>query len=202
VTVVQDGPEGRRIHKAGAGAMRTTRSFGESVPLVSIVLTDGVRVFVGDASEPPIDKVVIDLPPVPIPDQCVRAADAVAEELVRNPEADLNLGQQIADEREGVVRELAAQVRLIDGIIHSRLAFSASCIVLGAGLGIVSRGGQALVAFGLSCIPFVFVIVTITMGRHMAQNEGTETAGLIIIWTSIGLVALADFLVLFRWLRR
>jgi lipopolysaccharide export LptBFGC system permease protein LptF len=205
VTVIQDGPEGRRIHKAGAGAMRTTRSFGESVPLISIVLTDGVRVSAGDASEPPIEKMMIDLPPVPIPDQCVRAADAVAEELVRNPEAELNLGQQIADERDGVIRELAAQVRVIDGIIHSRLAFSASCIVLillGAGLGIVSRGGQALVAFGLSCIPFVFVIVTITMGRHMAQNEGTETAGLIIIWTSIGLVALADLLVLFKWLRR
>jgi len=205
VTVVQDGPEGRRVHKAQSGTVRTTRSFGESVPLISIVLTEGVRVFAGDPGEPPIEKTGVDLPPIPIPDHYVRVADGYARDLIAGSEGALHLGQQIEDARESVIRELDQQVRNINGIIHARSAFSVGCvllIVLGAGLGIITRGGQALVAFGISCIPFVFLVVVITMGRQMAQNEGTELAGLVIVWAGIGLVALADLLVLFRWLRR
>jgi hypothetical protein len=205
VTVIQDGPEGRRTMKAGSGSVGTSRSFGESVPLINIVLRDGVRVFTGDPSERPIEKTLVDLPPVPIPDPYIRLADEYAEELLRNPETDLPLGQQIADARESITRELTQETRNINGIIHSRAAFSVSClllIVLGAGLGIVFRGGQAMVAFGLSCIPFALVTVAITMGRHMAQNEGTETVGLVIIWVGCALVALADALLLFKWLRR
>ncbi len=205
VTIVQDGPEGRRICQAGSATIRTSRSFGESIPLIAIVLSGGVRISTGDASEPPIEKTVVDLPPVPIPDHLIRTADRYTEELTRNPEADLGLGQAIADDRESVTRELAQQIRNINGIIHARAAFSVSClllIVLGAGLGIVFRGGQALVAFGLSCIPFAFVVVTIVMGRQMAQNEGTEQVGLAIVWTGIALVFLADLLLLFKWLRR
>lgn len=205
VTVIQDGPEGRRTHKAAAGTLRARTSFGEAIPLIGIVLSEGVRVFTGDASEPPIDKTVIDLPPIPIPNAYIRLADSCTDELIRNPEADLNLGQHILEEREAVTDELAQQVRNINSIIHMRAAFSAGCvllIVLGAGLGIVARGGQALVSFGLSCIPFVVVVVTITMGRQLSQNKGTEVPGLVVIWVGVGLALVANLVVLFRWLRR
>ncbi len=202
VTVLEETREGRRTYKAGSGSLRTTPGFRLAVPRIGFVLEDGVTMQQGERT---VSKIKIELKSVPIPDHCVRLADEYTEQLLVDPDSVASLGQQIEDAKESLKGEIDDQVRIIIGVIHSRAAFSASCvvlIVLGAVLGIVFRGGQALVSFGLSCIPFALVIVTIIMGRQMAQNEGTETLGLIILWSGIGLVFVVDGLMLFKWLRR
>ena len=202
-TIIEETAEGQRILRAGGGSVRTTRSIGMSVPLVSIALRDGVTI--EREGEPTIQKLKLQLRSVPMPDRSVREADGYADALIENPDADIALGERISDRRESLRGELGQQQRVIVGIIHARTAFSVSCIVLivlGAALGIVFRGGQALASFGLSCVPFALVLVTVIMGRQMAQNEGTELVGLVILWTGIALVIVADGLLLFKWLRR
>jgi len=203
VTVIEDTREGLRTLRAGIGLVETTIRYGVPVPLVGIILSDGV--IIEKEGEPNDNKLRQALKYVPIPDRCIRIADRHTDELAEAPDVPLSLGPRIEEAQERFRRGLGHQVRVIVGIIHARAGFGASCVVLiilGAGLGIVFRGGQALVSFGLSCIPFALVIVTIIMGRQLAQNEGTETIGLVILWAGIGVVALADVLVLFKWLRR
>lgn len=203
VTIVEESSEGLSTLKAGRGSVRASRSFGLNVPSLNIVLQDGVSVL--REGEPKTEKIKVDLASVPVPDRYLRAADRTIEQMREDPGKPLFLGERVAEAREYFNRELDGQVRAIIGIIHARAAFSISCfalIILGAGLGIILRGGQAMVSFGISCIPFALVVVTIVMGRQMAQNEGTEIVGLAILWTGIGLVVLADILILFKWLRR
>ena len=67
---------------------------------------------------------------------------------------------------------------------------------------IIFKGSQRLVAFGISFVPALLVIVSIVMGRQMSQNAGPHVAGLMLIWGGIVLVALLDVWLLLRVLRR
>jgi len=93
----------------------------------------------------------------------------------------------------------------ITGTINERLAFSVSVfvlVILAAALGIVFRGSHTVVAFGISFIPSLLVIVTIVMGKQMAQNAGTHWVGLGVLWGGIVLVAAFDVWALLRLVRR
>ena len=79
--------------------------------------------------------------------------------------------------------------------IHERSAFSVSVltlVILGAALGIVFRGSQAVVAFGISFIPSLLVMVTIVTGKQLAHNAPTHGIGLMVMWTGIAIVAAVD----------
>lgn len=202
VTVIEEAPEGRRVLRAERGAIRADRIFGASLPYVSISLHN---LTIERPGEKPVERVKLELRAVPVPKAYADRAAQYANQIIEQPDMPLGLGVRIDNARIRVQKELGEQTRKITGIIHSRAAFSASCIVLivlGAVLGIVFRGGQALVSFGLSCIPFAVVIVTIIMGRQLAQNEGTVEVGLVVLWSGIGVMLIVDFLMLFRWLRR
>jgi hypothetical protein len=98
-----------------------------------------------------------------------------------------------------------AAVRAIVSTLHERHAFSASVlvlVVLGAALGIIFRGAQAVVAFGISFVPSLLVIVTIVMGKQMAHNASTHQFGLLVMWSGILVVACGDLWLLTRVVRR
>lgn len=119
-----------------------------------------------------------------------------------DPSAD---SDAIAEARGDAIAVRSETVRRIVATLHERAAFSVSVfvlVVLGAVLGIVFRGSQAVVAFGISFIPSLLVIVTIVMGKQMAQNEATPILGLVVLWGGIVAVALLDGWTLTRVLRR
>lgn len=96
-------------------------------------------------------------------------------------------------------------VRDIDGVIHSRFAFSVSVfvlVILAAALGIIFRGAHVLTAFGIAFVPTLFVIVIIVMGRQMADKPDTAVIGLAVLWSGIVIVGGLDAWVLTRVLRR
>ena len=98
-----------------------------------------------------------------------------------------------------------AVVRKITGILHQRAAFSVSVfflVVLSAVLGIRFRHAHLLTAFGISFLPSLLVIVAIVMGKQMAENEGTVGAGLLVLWSGLGAVAVLDAWLLTYVLRR
>lgn len=101
-------------------------------------------------------------------------------------------------ERDTTIRDIMAT-------LNERNAFSVSVlvlVVLGAALGIVFRGAQAVVAFGISFVPSLLVIVTIVMGKQMAHNAATHQAGLLVMWGGIVVVAFIDVWMLARVVRR
>jgi hypothetical protein len=111
----------------------------------------------------------------------------------------------IAAAQAEALRKRGDVVRRISAIINERAAFSASVLVLvilGAALGVVFRGSHMIIAFGVSFLPSVLVIVAIVMGRQLAQNAATHLLGLTVMWSGIGAVALLDVWTLFRVIRR
>ncbi len=126
-------------------------------------------------------------------------ADLSNEAMEANPKS--LLGRQLIQVSQ-VKRDT---IHRITGTVHERIAFSASVLVLvilGAALGIIMRGSHVLTAFGISFIPFLCVIVTIVMGRQMAQNDSSHGIGLTLIWTGIVVVAVLDYWTMTRVLRR
>ncbi len=105
----------------------------------------------------------------------------------------------------GVRVALAETSRTISATLHERMAFCAIVIVvvvLAAALGIVFRGAHVVVAFAISFVPAVLLIVFILMGKQIALNADLHGAGILLIWSGIGVVALVDWWVLARVVRR
>ncbi len=137
---------------------------------------------------------------LPLPDRSEYAAERLID-LSRN----LGLGAEVERWRHQFVEKMDEARRDIDGVLHSRLAFSCSVIflvLLAAMLGIILRGSHLLTSFGISFVPSIFVTVMIIMGRQLAKNPSTGTLGLGVMWLGIALVALADLYAVSRILRR
>lgn len=202
----------RRHYEAGRLAIRIKSGFGDTGDRVVLILEDGVQWT--DASEP--DKVIprtrVQLPAVRFPLEIAEAAatasvaDLLGDDWSSEEELpEMGLGHNVQDARMFGRGNLAEVQREIVGIIHSRLAFSASVLVmliLAAALGIILRGGQLLTAFVISFVPGLFVVVMNIMGRQLSENSVTHLLGLMIIWGAIAVVAAADVWVLTKQLRR
>ncbi|MFA5863633.1 MAG: LptF/LptG family permease [Phycisphaerae bacterium] len=88
--------------------------------------------------------------------------------------------------------------------IHTRLAYSFSALVLlilGASLGIIFKGGHFVSAFGLSFIPLMIVVVLIMTGKQLTA-AGSLNMGMGVIWLGLAIVALANLVILGKFLRR
>jgi len=128
----------------------------------------------------------------------------VTVDMLLSPEGDYNGSEVLRQKRYFVARERDSILSKAIGEIHCRLAYSASSLVLlllGAGLGIIFRGGHFVSAFGLSFIPLLFVVVLIMTGKQLS-NSGAVQAGMIVIWLGLAIVALANLVVLGKFLRR
>ena len=94
--------------------------------------------------------------------------------------------------------------------MHTRSAYSISCllmVMLGGVLGLIFRGGQFVSALVTATVPATAVIVTILMGKNIAQNpdvllannpDASITMGITIIWGGIVLLAVATGLTYWR----
>ncbi len=99
----------------------------------------------------------------------------------------------------------ASFIRDVTSELHSRLAFSVSAfvvVILGAILGIMYRGAHPQIAFAISFVPALFVIIMNIMGRQLAEKEGTVMLGIGAIWGAILLVGILDAITLTRVVRR
>ncbi len=117
----------------------------------------------------------------------------------------LGLGPRVEEARQRDRTEIIRAGLKIAGIIHSRLAFSASTLIiliLAAALGIIFRGGQLLTAFIISFVPGLLVVVMNIMGRQLMENSGTHLTGMTLIWGGLVVLAIADIVVLGRYLKR
>lgn len=196
----------RRTYRARSATIKTDRSFEEPAPLVYIGLGPEVT-FVDDAApHKVISKASVDLDAIAVPAEVLTQATAYPDSrLLALDDQSLGLSPRIDDERAGLLRQRLLLTQVIDAEIHSRLAFCGSVlvlVVLGAALGIIFRGGQILTAFVICFLPGIFVTVVIVAGRQVANMYGRESIGLALMWAGIAVVAIADAVVLKRYLRR
>ena len=212
----------KREYKAERCCLRVKRGFSGSVDQVHISLSG--RVSFVDALEPGEVKEPkqVELEDVPLPNWVLAEEKKITDsDLLGISEADfahtrydrlytrdpapMAMGTRVANARKSLVGDVALFGMEIAGLNHSRLAFSASVLVmlvLAAGLAIIFRGGQFLTAFAISLVPGLLVIMLNVTGRQLAEKAPSYLAGIAIIWAGIGLLAIADLVVLTRYLRR
>ena len=193
----------RRTFSGESGTLAVEEGFTDDQPHIFITLDKNV-VRRDDLAGVETALRSIELDSVPLPQAIVHRAAAIRTSDLLS-DKDLGLSQEIDSARVSLTKGMWDERRRIDAEIHSRSAFSASVlvlVVLGAALGIICRGGQMLIAFVISFVPGLFVTIMIIMGCQLAEKDNTALIGLLVIWSGIGLVALADAVVVGRYLRR
>lgn len=216
VHVVEFHKNGKRTYDADSCRIEVVRGgSGGTAPYASLTL--GGQVVMVDSSDPKhkierrkwdLDKVGLNnlLSALPaLPDDRVLLGDYGTPASMKTDLPSLGLGSRVDDAREADRRSVFSVRQNLTGLVHSRLAFSASTLVilvLAAALGIIFRGGQMLTAFVISFIPGLLVVVMNIMGRQLSGNPDTFLTGLGVIWAGIAIVALADVVVLGKYLKR
>ncbi|MHC4675828.1 MAG: LptF/LptG family permease, partial [Planctomycetota bacterium] len=209
VTETQQGRE--RKYKADRCPVKIRRGFGEESDVMRLVLEDNVSFRDTDDPTNIVHHRRYNLASVSVPrvihEQAAGITDAevISEGIAIDQMPSLGLGLRIDDARKSLRKEIDKLAMDITGIIHSRLAFSASVLVtlvLAAALGVIFRGGELLTAFVISFIPGMLIVVMNITGRQLTENSGTHLIGIVVIWSGIVLLALVDGMVLARYLRR
>ncbi len=143
--------------------------------------------------------------PIMMPAALMHLATQLSEEdLMLVHPGDIESGP-LAERRVRADEARGETVRRIVATISERFAFSASVfvlVILGAALGIIFRGAHVVMAFGISFVPSLLVIILIVMGKQMAHNAPTHVAGLLVMWGGIAMVMGLDVWTLLRVLRR
>jgi lipopolysaccharide export LptBFGC system permease protein LptF len=144
--------------------------------------------------------------PVRVPPEVVAQVEGLSnEQLLAAPAGAASHDDFVSKRREAALDAAGKTVRAVAATLHERFAFSLSVlvlVVLAAALGVHLRGAHLMVAFGISFIPSLVVILSIVAGKQMAQNAGTYLGGLAMMWAGLGVVIVLDWLTLTRWLRR
>lgn len=205
------------------GSDRCHIDLGHSLgPIVTIRVAGRVTLTTTKPTRKVIEKTDTDLEAVPLPDipalnRAITDFDLVGatpEQLrqlgqgifpAEAPPPKIYLGERIESVRQATLRTFVEQALRIIREIHSRMVFSAGALVMllmCAALAIIFRGGQLLTAFIISFLPGLLVFVLNITGRQLCVQANTHLIGLVIMWSGIGLLAIADFVVLTRFLKR
>ncbi len=87
--------------------------------------------------------------------------------------------------RKKLIEKKDTYVQEIRGELNFRATYSLdgiAIILLGAMLGIIVRNGQVLTAFGISCVPMVFVVIACIVGRNLADQAGHGFTAVAVMW--------------------
>lgn len=201
LTVEERRGGGERRFRAQRGDLRVVRGETPAESGLTLTVYDLEETYRDEVLRKPKDT----LSPVRLSAEWIARWQAASD-------ADLLAGTAPGSRDEAVakLREEAAQWRRdvvlrIITTIHERLAFSLSIpvlVIFGTALAVMMRGAHVLSAFAVSFFPALGVIITIVMGKQLAQNAGTHLWGLAILWSGVAAVAALDAATLGRWLRR
>ena len=117
----------------------------------------------------------------------------------RNPHIQAEIRNVATYDAATILNEIKAE-------IHCRAAFSLSCFLLvslGAALGLVSRGGQFIIAFAVGALPGMAMLAMIFIGKNMIESAriASDAVGMAMIWGGIGLLLVGTTAV-YGWLVR
>lgn len=142
--------------------------------------------------------------PFPAPASVVQKAESITLGELLAKDAPYDYNYRMSKLRGQTANELRMTVGKAVAEIHGRAAYSASALVLlllGAGLGIIFKGGHFVSAFGLSFIPMLMVVVMIMTGRQLTTT-GIGSLGIGVIWLGVVVAGVANVIVLGKFLKR
>lgn len=206
VTVIERQEKRERITMANSATLEVLPASTLKDCLVQVDLYDNVRApDFGQSPQSVSSRDTLRLRPAALPASVLAEVDHLTDQDLLSPQLPVAGDPRIARHREQLIGRIGATVRKITGILHQRLSFTVSVFVLGllaAGLGILFNQSQLLVSVGISMVPGALVVVTIMMGKQLAENPTTAGIGLLVIWGGIVAVALLDAWLLCRKIRR
>ena len=132
-------------------------------------------------------------------------SDQYAVERLWDPATKFELGPEVDRQLKRLRKQRSKYLHQIFAEINVRTVYSISVLVLailGAALGMIYRGGHLLVAFGISFVPTLFVVVLTILGKNIAKGESTLLVGLAIMWLGLIIVTSLDYVVLKRYVPR
>lgn len=200
VQITQADSEGRREAKAERALIEIDR--GQTIDDSGLKI-EAYNVTIGDETvnvSRPNDR----FGPVSIPERFIERIRTLSHDELMH-EADVATTEFVQSRRDEAWGVWNGTVRRIVATINERFAFSISVIflvLLGAALGVVFRGSHVMVAFGISFVPSLIVLIAILMGKQMAYNATTYVLGVFVIWSGIALVTVLDLWTMFKVLRR
>jgi len=177
----------------------------DTPPEAELNILGNVSIAEGDDSARPIQKGRERIDGLTIPSDIQAEIGAIGDTQLLTGSLPPELSDLAGEARWEALHAAERFGREITSELHSRLAFSVSALVmvlLGAALGIIFRGGNVMVAFGISFVPTLFVTVMNIAGRQLAEKSGTTFLGLAVIWGAILVVGLLDVWAIFRVIRR
>jgi len=208
VTVKEDGDAGRLIMTAASALLDLRSAMDRNRPLVMVELLGNVEVRrVGDANTRTVRKPKETLKPLEFMEQpgLVDRLDHFDTKafLAGTPMAGLPKKQYRQCER--FWQRLESFRAEVIGEIHFRGSYALTpiaVVLMGAVLGIIIRGGQVLTAFGISCVPSLFVVLSSIVGRNLADHPAYTNLSLIVMWGGTVFIYLATAFVAFKILKR
>lgn len=206
VRVVEKSPNGHITYTADRATIEMRSSVERMKPLIMIELFDNVEV--RSANDPRVVKKPREaLRPVQYMDQ--PALKAKAESF--DPQPLLSRGEipplprKQTRQCEKLLESVAKLKSEVNGEIHFRASYSLTpiaVVLMGAVLGIIVRGGQVLTAFGISCLPSLFVVLSSIVGRNLADRPQYTMASIGIMWGSTVFIYFATAFIAGKVLRR
>lgn len=195
----------RRLITADRGSIEVLPAGAAAECSIVVHLYD--RVVLQDFADPSrtVTRSSTRLEPALIPPALAERVESLDDATLLGAAPLERVDPRVARAQEQAAAMVGQTVRKITGIIHQRLAFTASVFVLvtlSAALAIIMRDAHVLTAFGISFLPSVALIIAIVMGKQLAENESTAAAGLAVIWGGLAVMGGLDLLVLGRYLRR
>jgi lipopolysaccharide export LptBFGC system permease protein LptF len=161
--------------------------------------------------EAPVERVVkkdsVTLHPVEYFDQPELSRRYESIDLASLLESPGSLGMPPMQTRQ--LEKLNERAQQLLGEVRSEIHFRASyavsvvgMVLLGAVLGIIVRGGQVLTAFGISCIPTLFVVIACIVGRNLGDRVPYAAASIAVMWAAAAFMYLATAFIAVNVLRR
>ncbi len=200
-----------RLEEVGAGRVRTATAARATLEVArgDSLGESGITIEAYDArirdGRDWVSKAKAKFGPVAIGPEFIASIESISDEVLLREDASSEADARLEARRQLAIKTRGDTLRRIVATINERTAFSISVVVLvvlGAALGIVFRGSHVMVAFGISFVPSLLVLVTILMGKQMSYNAPTYAMGLAVMWGGIVLVCGLDFWTLTRVLRR
>lgn len=206
VVVVEESTAGRREYRAEAGIITLQYSDGDEATVI-VTLSDEVTVKDLNEDNQPVKVRDAQLGPFALPRAVTERLASSEFETAQlwNPKAKFGLGPEVERQCKKLRKRRSKYLHQVFAEIHVRTVYSISVLVLavlGAALGIIYRGGQLLVAFGISFVPTLFVILMTILGKTIAKGESTLLLGLAIMWLGLVVVAALDYVVFRKYLPR
>ena len=176
-------------------------------PRVQVLLTEDVTLQEIGRQDPATSIRDVQLGPFELPSEIHKKLDSdeFADEQLWNKAAKFGLGPEVDRQLKRLRKQRSKYLHQILAEINVRTVYSISVLVLavlGAALGMIYRGGHLLVAFGISFVPTLFVVVLTILGKNIAKGESTLLVGLAIMWLGLIIVTSVDYIVLKRYVPR